>query len=122
MQFPSIEQFWSHNPAREGSEEADFGFHWRRPGDPYRWKLSYIRNTGEVYCVRLDTTEGPVEVLGVIPPDTGDPDKRTGSNLSPAPFCRTATQVLQGWPVRCHDANGLEWVRRNLRNAGYPPQ
>ena len=120
MQFPSIEAFWLDNPAREKSEEADFGCHWHEPGDQYRWRVSYIRNTGEIYCVRLSPQEGPVEVLGRVPPDPVDEGRpRWGTDNR---YYRTADLVLDEWAARCASEDGLSWLRSTLEKAGYGPR
>jgi len=41
---------WSGLPCRKRSPEVDFGVWWRVPGSPYTWRVSWIRDTGELYA------------------------------------------------------------------------
>ncbi len=84
--FENIEAFYSDNSARRRSPAADYGVHWRLEGWPNSWRVSYVRDTGEIYAVQqgprrsgilptreiVITTspeEGPVLLLGHFPID-----------------------------------------------------
>ena len=120
MQFATIEAFWHDDPDRNRSEETDFGYHWRRPGDPYRWRVSYIRNTGEVYAVRLAPQEGPLLVLGRVPQDPEADNQHSAEGRDQGNlYNRTVNRILKGWNERCTSPDGLEWLESALEEAGY---
>ena len=106
--FPGLESFYSAGTNRRDSEEFDYGFHWRQGTDlADRWRVSYIRATGEVYATR--EYRPLVVVLGVVPPDEAEG----------GPYYRTLEHILDGWADHCGKPGGLEWVRDRL--AMYPP-
>ena len=79
-----IEEFYDQNPNRRTSEEFEFGRDWH-DADGNRAEVSWVQDTGELYCMREptepiipDTLGGEylqrvpekdlvVEVLGMIP-------------------------------------------------------
>ena len=67
--YPTLEAYYAADERRRRSEEADYGVHWRFHGWEYRWRVSYVRNTGEIYPVHQGATIGPVFILGYVPPD-----------------------------------------------------
>ena len=67
--YPTLEAYYAADERRRSSEEVDYGVHWRLHGWDYRWRVSYVRNTGEIYTVHQGSTIGPVFVLGRVPPD-----------------------------------------------------
>ena len=38
-------------PTLDAYYAADYGVHWCLQGWDYRWRISYVRNTGEIYAV-----------------------------------------------------------------------
>ena len=117
--FKNVEEFYSNNSARLRSPEADYGVHWKLEGWPNSWRVSYVRDTGEIYAVHqgpirtgiLPTgeiiianglEEGPVLMLGHFPIDqeTGPRDV----------YYHSLEKHLEGWPERCGLPNGLVWV------------
>ena len=56
------EEFYSDNPARRRSPETDYGVHWKLEGWPNSWRVSYVRDTGEVYAM----FQGPTQ-FGQLP-------------------------------------------------------
>ncbi len=116
--YPTLEAFYTEQPERRWSEEADYGVHWRLAGWPHKWRVSYVRNTGEVYAVHQEMQEtakrgqsasyGPLFVLGRVEPDPiPDGDRK-------ALFYATLETILDGWAERCWTSNGLEWVRDRI--------
>ena len=121
--FESIESFYSDNPARRPSPEAGYGVHWQLDGWPGTWRVSYVRDTGEVYAVFQGPTragllptgemavisgteEGLVLALGTFPVD---------ENAGPRDiYYRGLEAILEGWPEHCPQPNGLEWIMRRL--------
>ena len=61
--YPTLDAYYAADERRLRSEEADYGVHWRLDGWEYRWRVSYVRNTGEIYAVNQGCTIGPVFVL-----------------------------------------------------------
>ena len=48
--YPTLEAYYAADERRLRSEECNYGVHWRLDGWEYRWRVSYVRNTGEVYA------------------------------------------------------------------------
>ena len=101
--FRDLESFYGAGVNRGGSQEFDYGVHWRQGTDTSdRWRVSYIQATGEVYARREYSPL--VVVLGVVPPDEAEG----------GPWYRTLERILDGWEHRCGKPGGLEWVRDRL--------
>jgi len=94
--FPNIETFYDEDPQRRRSGESDYGVWWTNGGRWPNWRVSYIQATGEVYA---KSVEGPVEILGIVPPDPGPH------------YYRTLDKLLEGWSEAGLD---LSWVRKRL--------
>ena len=111
--FGNIEEYYGENAERRYSVEADYGFHWRLDGEPERWRVSYVRNTGEVYAVRLaERAPGRdvVEVLGTFPgrPGAGCTDIYYRGLDAPT---WTAGGCAAGCPGACRGCgNGWRWL------------
>ena len=103
--YESLDAFYDDVPGRRRSGEADYGVGWTKGGRrwPY-WRVSYVHATGEVYAVEVTLTGGPVEVLGVVPPDEDDGWRRT--------YYRTLDRLLDGWADEPH--RSIDWVRDRL--------
>ena len=102
--YPSLEAFYAADERRRRSGEADFGIWWT-DGAPWpRFRVSYVRATGEVYAL-MQGNGGTVEVLGIVPPDEDVPEGL---------YYRTLDRILAGWadqrPPR------LSWMRDRLAN------
>ena len=110
--YPTLDAYYAADERRLHSEEADYGVHWRLQGWDYRWRVSYVRNTGEIYAVHQGTTIGPVFVLGYVPPDDVDEGDRRSL------FYSTLERILAEWPERCGRPDGLCWVRDRLADVG----
>ena len=111
--FPSMEEFYNHTPARRTSPEADFGAHWRTEGHRHPHRVSYVKDTGEVYAVCLDGwREAAVRVLGTVPPDPVEP----GSGEL---YYGTLNSVLEGCAEACLNQEDVSWVTSRLEAAGY---
>ena len=80
--------------------EADYGVHWRQHPWPGAWRVSYVRDTGEVYALHQD--QGPLLVLGWVAPDPQEI------------YYATLELILDGWPAVCGQRNGLGWVKERL--------
>lgn len=98
----NLSEFYSENSIRKKSPEADYGVWWydTQPFPPHR--VTYIRDTGEVYAVALDNSR-EVEILGLVPPDVD-------LNV----YYRTLDRILDGWSEECGRCGSLDWVRERL--------
>lgn len=61
---------WADVPERKRSPEVDFGVHWREEGARFfglgpTWRVSWIRDTGELYAVEQSPEHDRFVVLGV---------------------------------------------------------
>ena len=113
--YQSVEAFYNGNPGRRHSGEAAYGVHWRFPPWRERWGVFYVRETGEIYAACYaktpDRSNGPVLILGVVPPDAVTSEQREL-------YYRTLDGILEGWPEACTGTEGLAWVRDRLGAAG----
>jgi len=101
----NIKDFYAENPARAFSGEADYGVWWLDGTKTFpRYRVSYIHATGEVYAVNHNTAD--VQVLGVVKPDDEDGEYNG--------FYVTLDKILDGWPEKCGQPNGLQWVKERL--------
>jgi hypothetical protein len=112
----TVEQFYGGDPAerrvhpgqmpkqraRYYSPEKDFGVWWIRGTAPWpRYRVTWVKDTGEVYCYRLagwasDPWDGAIEILGGV---AEEPELE---------------RRLAGWEDKCGEDNGLEWIQRRL--------
>lgn len=112
MFFKDVEDFYDQNPDRRFSEEADYGVHWRLAHPFERFRVSYIKATGELYQVG-DGGRGPVILLGTFPvdQDAGDDWRR--------PWYKGLNRHLRegepdGWGHQCTKPNSLLWLLSRL--------
>ena len=106
--FRDLESFYSAGVNRRHSQESDYGVHWRQGTDTSdRWRVSYIRATGEIYARR--EYRPLIALLGVVPPDEAER----------GPWRRTLERILEAWADRCGKPGGLEWVRDRLAMYGH---
>ena len=76
--YPTLEAYYADDERRLRSEECDYGAHWRLKGWEGLWRISYVRNIGEIYAVHQGSTVGPVFILAIIPLDPkADCDRRS---------------------------------------------
>lgn len=87
------------DPRRGTSAEVDFGATWRAADSNDAWRLSWIRDTGELYVCRADGYDGSctdVSVLAVLQQEA-DVDA-----------------LLEGWRDLRTDPDGLSWLAGRL--------
>lgn len=108
MIFPTIDAYYDADPRRRWSGEADYGVHWRLAGWEYRWRVSYVQATGEVYAVNQGSTIGPVFVLALVEPDVVDEGDRRST------YYATLDGILDGWAQQCGRPDSLRWVKERL--------
>jgi hypothetical protein len=87
--------FHSADPRRRTSSEVDLGATWRRAGSNDAWRVSWIRDTGELYVCRADGYDGScsdVQVLALVPTED------------------LVDTLLAGWQDQRTDPDGLSWL------------
>ena len=108
--YPTLETYSAADERRLRNEECDYGAHWRLEGWQSRSRVSYVRNTGEVYAVNQGHTTGPVFILASVPPDpVPDSDRRSL-------FYATLERILEDWTHQCARPDSLRWVIDRLAN------
>ncbi len=98
--YPSLVAFYNADPVRLGSREQDVGLWWRDDEDGPLHRAAWVRDTGELYLVRLGPAEqggGGVEVLARVADE---------SRLE---------RLLAGWRERCGQPGSLRWLRARAR-------
>jgi hypothetical protein len=97
--YPSLANFYIADERRIHSRELDVGLWWReKPDDPLH-RAAWIKDTGELYLVRLGPEAeggGRVEVLATVA-DRGRME-----------------DLLEGWRERCGEPSSLSWLRRRV--------
>jgi hypothetical protein len=87
--------FHAEDPRRRVSAEVEFGATWREQGSNDAWRLSWLRDTGELYRCRTDGYDGSctdVFLLAVVAREV-DVDA-----------------MLEGWQDYRTDPDGLAWL------------
>lgn len=99
--FASVEEFYAADERRRYSGECDFGCFWRGFWNGPLYRISAVKNTGEIYAVRLVAGDagGKVEVLA--------------AGLTSGSY-DDAELLLDGWSDRCGEADSLVWARDRL--------
>ncbi len=95
-QYPSLSAFYLADQRRIASREVDVGLWWRDGGDGPLHRAAWIRDTGELYLVRLGPIEaggGTVELLAVVADE------------------RRLQRALRGWRDACGRDDSLPWLR-----------
>ena len=88
------------------SAEADYGVHWRNGAAKWpTWRVSYIRNTGEIYAVK-QAGESEVQLLGQVPAD---------DTANPGGWYKTLDAILSGWADQPH--RRISWVKTRLASS-----
>ena len=110
--YSMLEAYYAADERRRRSEEADYGVYWRLHGWEYRWRVSYVRHTGEIYAVPEGAMIGPVFMLSRVP------SHPVGGLGRDSLFYRTLDDILSGWAEYCSRQDGLGWVGDGLSAAG----
>ena len=108
--YPTLEAYYADDERRLRSEECDYGAHWRLKGWEGLWRISYVRDIGEIYAVHQGSTLGPVFILAIIPLDP----EAYGDRKSL--FYATLDGILDGQPEQCGRPDSLRRVKDRLAN------
>ncbi len=112
-----IEEFYDENPARRTSEEFEFGRDWH-DADGNRAEVSWVQDTGELYCMREPTEPIEIDTLG------GEylhplPEKELVVEvLGNLPTLEAVESALSGWSDAMNDPNSLAWLQARVAAAG----
>jgi hypothetical protein len=87
--------FHAAEPRRRLSAEVDLGAMWRADGCNDAWRLSWIRDTGELYVCRADGHDGSCTDVSVLAVITSE---------------RELDAMLDGWQEQRTSPDGLSWV------------
>ncbi len=93
--WPDEVAFVADDPRRGRSDQLDLGATWRSAESNDAWRLSWVRDTGELYRCRADGYDGSctdVHLLAVLPAEA-DVDA-----------------LLEGWREHRTEPDGLAWV------------
>ncbi|MFN8035625.1 MAG: hypothetical protein U0V73_06810 [Acidimicrobiia bacterium] len=63
--YSDITDFYDADPRRRESKELEFGNQWHDAAG-YRYKLSWVEDTGELYLLNLGGEIGSADVLGEL--------------------------------------------------------
>ena len=106
-QEEAVEAFYAADERRRRSPETGYGVFWSDGQTRQRYRVTYVRDTGEVFAVGEYPPVADVEVLGVVPAD----DVEEG-----AVYYRTLDSMLPDWTSYCRPGvDGLQWIRQQLR-------
>jgi|GEM_PF-1068390 len=101
--YPSLTAFYKADPARFASRELDVGLWWREESDGPLHRAAWVRETGELYLVRLGPVAGgggTVEVLASV----ADADQ--------------LERLMVGWREHCGEPRSLTWLRERAAAIG----
>lgn len=98
--YPDEVAFVAEDARRGTSDQVDLGATWRFGESNDAWRLTWLRDTGELYICRADGYDGSctdVHVVAVVPRE------------------RDLDLMLEGWRDRRTDPDGLSWVVGRIR-------
>lgn len=101
--YRSLTNFYTADERRVHSPERDVGLWWRERADGPLHRAAWVRDTGELYLVRLgppDEGGGEVEVLATV----ADHER--------------LESVLEGWREQCGRPRSLTWLRARAGRLG----
>jgi hypothetical protein len=101
--YRSLSNFYTADPRRVDSREQDVGLWWRESSAGPLHRAAWVRDTGELYLVRLGPIEaggGEVEVLAIVEDH------------------EQLESVLEGWREECGAPDSLRWLRERVARLG----
>ena len=98
--YPDEVAFVAEDARRRTSDQLDLGATWRFGGSNDAWRLSWLRDTGELYICRADGYDGCCTDVHVVTVVTRESD---------------LDLLLEGWQDRRTDPDGLAWVVGRVR-------
>ena len=109
----NIEEFYEADERRRESQELELGNEWRDTRG-YRYDLSYVVDTGELYSMASpegDTYEDPFGDMAVMP----EPIEALAVEvLAVIPTTDELHSALAGWQDEMTKPNSIEWVRTRV--------
>src|ERR1700680_4531503 len=101
--YRSLSNFYAGDRRRIPSDELDVGLWWREHAGGPLHRAAWVKDTGELYLVRLG------------PPEHGGGDVEVLANVADRALLESA---LSGWREQCGRPHSLQWLRlRALRLA-----
>jgi hypothetical protein len=107
QRYRSLVSFYNADPRRLHSREVDIGLWWRESAEGPLHRAAWVRETGELYLVRLGAAEdggGAVELLAKV-------SDRERLELA-----------LEGWREHCGEVRSLPWLRQRAAHLGLRPR
>jgi len=101
--YGSLADFYRADGDRLTSRELDVGLWWREESDGPLHRAAWVRETGELYLVRLGPASlggGTVEVLACV----ADSDQ--------------LEDLMVGWREHCGEPSSLSWLRERAGSVG----
>ena len=97
--YDNEDAFHREDVRRRDSVEFDYGARWTMENSPGTWRISYVRETGEIYALRFrGAASGPLLLLG----------------RGPAKDHHAVDRVLEGWEQENHSSHRLEWAMERI--------
>jgi hypothetical protein len=87
--------FVTEDHRRAVSDQVDLGATWRFGDSNDAWRLTWLRDTGELYICRADGYDGSCTDVHVVTVVSREAD---------------LDRMLEGWQDRRTDPDGLSWV------------
>lgn len=101
--YGSLADFYRADGDRLASRELDVGLWWREESDGPLHRAAWVRETGELYLVRLGPASlggGTVEVLATV----ADSEQ--------------LERLMVGWREHCGEPSSLSWLRERTASIG----
>jgi len=117
-----IDQFYDEDPRRRHSEEVVFGDQWI-DDDGDRWRIGWIRDTGELWAM-FEPAEIPVSFVPPAGPQWWPPVKGhdvTTFVLATISDEARVRELVGDWQSQQNEVDGFEQLASRLDEAGYPP-
>jgi hypothetical protein len=111
-----IEEFYGANPARQTSEEFEFGQDWH-DADGNRAEVSWVQDTGELYCMREPTEPIVIDTLGGEYMQPLPEKELVVEVLGTIPTLEAVESTLAGWSDAMKGQDSLTWLKERVASA-----